>query len=918
MITTCERLALANPFLEQPAAERFASLWEEPDEGSALQAALADRYTLHGETGRGGMAIVYRARDLRHQRPVALKVLRATLGGRALSRFRREIALAANLQHPHILPVFDSGEGAGRLWYTMPFVDGESLGARLRRDRRLEMPEAVRMLREIADALAHAHAHGVVHRDLKPDNVLLSGSHAVIADFGVAKAIDAGNDDRLEPGSADALGGHDWTDLRDSATAFGLSVGTPAYMAPEQAAADSGVDHRADLYALGVIAYQLLAGVTPFTGASREELLAAHLSERPATVSTHRHDVSPQLERLVMRLLEKRAADRPPSAADVLAELDTLDVSAREARLPLDAVPLASKRASWLRPRWLLAAAALAIAAGSTAWLARAERPIPIARRVLVVPFENASGDTSVAYLARVAAEWIAQGLARSGYVEVASEIVAPASRTATDIAAVATKTQASLVVSGSYFVIGDSIRAQLRVNDVATGTLLPGASPVSAVRTAPLALLEPLGNQASVMLAPRLDPRIAEWSMGALPGNMEAYRAFIEGLDQMTQGNGSAALVQWNRAAALDSTYVQPVLHSAAALVGMRDFAAAESLVTAVERRRTSLTTGDRAWLDFDRAHIDGNVPVVLETARALVKAEPGAQLPYWFLGSAAVRSNRPQQAIEAAAHVNPQSGRFRLSWAAEIYFLMVTEAYHQLEEHGKELDQARIARTLHPQNRDVLAIELRALAALGRPAEMEPLLSRLEGMPPAPNGPSVPALLTMIAAELKHHDHPADADRVLRRAVDWQRARSPKERQAAAARYDLARALFFLGRFDEAEPVFDSLAREEPGNPSYLAYRGATAARRGQSSVAEQMVAQLSAFRRPYDHGQTSYALAQLAAQRGDTTSAFLYLERSLDQGMPTEDMSNQPGHSIHTDLMLSPLWGMARFRELFRPTG
>ena len=309
MLASCERREQSRELLDRPAAERFASLWAEPDEASHLQAALVERYSLEGETGRGGMAIVYRARDLRHQRPVALKVLRATLAGHGLARFRREIALAANLQHPHILPVFDSGESAGHLWYTMPFVDGESLGARLRREQRLEIPVVMRLIREIADALEHAHARGVVHRDLKPDNVLLSGEHAVIADFGVAKALVA----------ATHVDGASDSDV--SGTAVGVSVGTPAYMAPEQAAGDPAVDHRADLYALGVMAYQLLAGSTPFTGSSPQALLAAHLTQAPPPLSPHRSEVPPALDRLVMRLLEKHAADRLQSAAEVLAAL---------------------------------------------------------------------------------------------------------------------------------------------------------------------------------------------------------------------------------------------------------------------------------------------------------------------------------------------------------------------------------------------------------------------------------------------------------------------------------------------------------------------------------------------------------------------------------------------------------------------
>jgi len=316
LLAACDRVEDETGHLEQPAAARFASLWDDRIDEARFQAAIADRYRIEGEAGRGGMAIVYRARATPDDRVVALKVLRTTMSAGGSARFRREIALAARLQHPHILPLLESGECDGRLWYTMPLVAGESLGDRVRREGRLSIAPAVQILSEICDALVCAHAEGVVHRDLKPDNVLLADGHALIADFGVAKAIFTATHDDTGAPQAD--------DIR---TATGVGLGTPTYMAPEQAAGVRSVDHRADLYALGVIAYEILAGVTPFTGESRQALLTAHLAERPVPLSVHHRGVPAALDALVMRLLEKQAADRPGSAAEVSAALDGLEVS---------------------------------------------------------------------------------------------------------------------------------------------------------------------------------------------------------------------------------------------------------------------------------------------------------------------------------------------------------------------------------------------------------------------------------------------------------------------------------------------------------------------------------------------------------------------------------------------------------------
>jgi serine/threonine protein kinase len=277
-----------------------------------LLTALAGRYRIERELGAGGMATIWLAEDVKHHRKVAIKVLKEDLSASVgAARFLREIEIAAQLQHPNILPLLDSGEAAGALYYVMPFVEGQSLRQRLARERELPIGEAVRILVEIVDALAYAHQHGVVHRDIKPDNVMLSGRHALVADFGVARAL------------SEATG-------RNTLTSMGVALGTPTYMAPEQAVADPNVDQRADIYAVGVMAYELLTGRPPFTGMTPQQVLAAHVTEKPDPLSKHRPGVSAALEQTVMRCLEKRPADRWQSADDLLAALEPLATPAQE------------------------------------------------------------------------------------------------------------------------------------------------------------------------------------------------------------------------------------------------------------------------------------------------------------------------------------------------------------------------------------------------------------------------------------------------------------------------------------------------------------------------------------------------------------------------------------------------------------
>jgi tRNA A-37 threonylcarbamoyl transferase component Bud32/tetratricopeptide (TPR) repeat protein len=298
-----------------------------PDLREQLLSNLGSGYTFDRELGGGGMSRVFVADDLRLGRRVVVKVLAPDLAaGVSVERFEREIRLAASLQQANIVPLLAAGDVGGLPYYTLPFVDGETLRARIARGP-LSISETVGILRDVARALAYAHRHGVVHRDVKPDNVLLSEGAAVVTDFGIAKALAASMHER--PG--------------ESLTQLGSSIGTPAYMAPEQVAGDPDVDHRADIYALGVTGYELLAGHPPFHGRSPQKLLAAHLGESPEPIDTLRPDAPPSLARLVMRCLEKEPADRPQSAAELVRALD--DVATSGSREAAPAITLAIRHA---------------------------------------------------------------------------------------------------------------------------------------------------------------------------------------------------------------------------------------------------------------------------------------------------------------------------------------------------------------------------------------------------------------------------------------------------------------------------------------------------------------------------------------------------------------------------------------------
>ena len=274
-----------------------------------IQSALGSAYGVERELGGGGMSRVFVATETALGRRIVVKILPPdAMGALSIDRFKREIRLAATLQHPHIVPLLAAGDIDGLPYYTMPFVKGESLRERLVKGGELSVGDTLHVLRDVASALAYAHGEGVVHRDIKPDNIILSGGVAVVTDFGVAKALDVAGQD------AD----------KHALTSLGIALGTPAYMSPEQASADPQVDHRADLYSFGCVAYEMLAGSSPFAGRPAPQMLAAQVQEQPESIAKRRPAVSPALGALIMKCLEKRPGDRPQSASEVLVALDAI------------------------------------------------------------------------------------------------------------------------------------------------------------------------------------------------------------------------------------------------------------------------------------------------------------------------------------------------------------------------------------------------------------------------------------------------------------------------------------------------------------------------------------------------------------------------------------------------------------------
>ncbi|HEV8357317.1 MAG TPA: serine/threonine-protein kinase [Gemmatimonadales bacterium] len=416
-----------------------------------LESALGGSYRIEREIGVGGMATVYLAHDVKHDRKVALKVLRPELAAAmGTDRFPREIHIIAQLQHPHIVPLYDSGEMGGFLYYVMPFIEGESLRARLERVGPLPVHDAVRVLHEIADALAYAHARGIVHRDIKPDNVMLSGRHAAVTDFGVAKAVSASAGDRL--------------------TTVGIAVGTPQYMAPEQAMAEANIDHRADIYALGVLGYEMLTGKPAFEATTAQGMLSAHVLEQPKDVRDRRADVPPLLAETLLKCLAKDPADRWQSADELSARLELIATTPSGGITPTTTRPVtgtAARPPATGRRRWIgLAALVLLAAAGLATWrLGFGHGGI---QRIGVLPIEDISGQDAVFVDAMHDA--LTNALSRLGAVGVAPRsAILSYRRTPKTTKEIAKDLDLDAVVEATVFRAGNVMRINVQFEDPVT-----------------------------------------------------------------------------------------------------------------------------------------------------------------------------------------------------------------------------------------------------------------------------------------------------------------------------------------------------------------------------------------------------------------------------------------------------------------
>lgn len=839
-----------------------------------LAAAMADRYTIEHELGRGGTATVYLARDRKHNRLVALKVLRPELAA-ALGpeRFLREIAIDAPLSHPHILPLLDSGEAAGLLYYVMPYVEGESLRDRLAREKQLPIEDVLRITREVADGLSYAHSHGVVHRDIKPGNILLQSGHAVIADFGAARALTVASDEPL--------------------TDEGLAVGTPAYMSPEQGSGVSEVDARSDVYSLACVVYEMLAGEPPFTGVSAQAVVAKRLSSDPPPISILRDTVPAQVERALGVALARMPADRFATAKEFA-----------------DALTRAYEPA---RPRWPRGSAAAVLVAVLVAvswwWIhgmpaRRGESMGNGRQRVVVDLFENLTRDPRYDALGFMAADWVTEGFQRTGAIDVVPTPTALAAArylqkgdTGDPVRLLARETGANLVVTGSIYQEDGSLTLQAQLADADSGRLVGAVEPIRTSTARSVGALQDLRARLMGLLSLSLDARVVQ---GERAPTYSAYQAFSEGMDAYVRNDWAPALIAFERANKVDTTFVLPLLYAAFCYVNRRAYAAADSVLRIVARQRSRLNPYDTFWLDYQRAELAANNDEALAAIRRAAELAPTSKATYNF-ADRAFEARQPFAAESALERLSPDVGPMR-GWFA--YWDVLASALHAQGKYREELTIAREARQRFPDRIDAYNMEARALAAEHQSGELERLWLEAAGNTNA-TPLEIGSLAYEIGSEVWTHGDSGWARLWFERAYTAFALRSGVP-SSVDLRWGRARAAARLGRLGEAYHLGTVLAAADSAQPDYPGLLGVLAAQFGDRGRAQALLERLAVDTAPYTIGRPQFQAGRIAAALGDIKEATRLLTSALDRGYPYD-------LELHRDQTLAPLRGLPVLRRL-----
>ena len=881
LVVECER---CDSLLDVGAGIHFAELLGGDsaaapigDDASQLQASLGATYALEGELAGGGMSRVFVAHEPSLDRRVVIKVLtRELAAGISAERFEREIKLAASLQQANIVPVLTAGRAGNVPYYTMPLVEGRSLRERLEREGALPIRDVMNILRDVVRALSYAHERGVVHRDIKPGNILLSGGAAVVTDFGIAKALSAARaDQRFE-----------------ALTQAGGVLGTPMYMSPEQASGDPNTDARADIYALGAVAYEMLAGKPPFVGRSPRQLLSAHMTESPAAVDRQRPGIPAPLTALVMRCLEKRAGDRPQSAEEVSKELEAIAASGGE----LGQIRASARGLSRRHTVWVALSALVLVSAAGVVALRRSRAGELNPNRIVVAPFINRTGDSTLDVLGPLIAEGVTRGLDQLDSVTVVSSYAGMRDARGglrritsnADLRAIGEETRAGRVISGSYSRQADSLRFNPQIIDARDGHVVLTLDVVVGSAAAPSAAIERLrDNVAAALQVSAARPRIG--TIGQLP-NLGAYRELITAFE--TNIDGLEALPHLIKVGQLDSSFTLGLYWLAISYSQHGYPKQADSIVQVMAARRARFSPVEAELFASADGFVHSEYQKDLIAARQLFKRD-SIGINAGGVVANAFNVNRPREALTVLGHIHrllPSNGVFS-------YWIKTAAADHMIADYRAQLAAATAGRKELGVGVQVEFFDqqVRALAALRDTSRLRQNVdSFITAWNPALDerrnrhyriGADPSELYLIAALELSAHGLPREALAYANTGLAWNATRAGRSDAVSDhSQRSLAELLMFAGRLDSARAIWTKLAASDTLYTGARIQLAIIAARKGDSVSALQTMHVLDSLEaRPYAFGRPLVLEARIAAALGRKDEAVAFLQRAMDAGAP-----------------------------------
>jgi serine/threonine protein kinase/tetratricopeptide (TPR) repeat protein len=857
-------------------------------------------YNILEKIGEGGMGIVYKAEDTKLKRLVALKFLPPglTRDPDAKERFLHEAQAAAALEHQHICNIYEIDESEGQMFIVMSCFEGQTLKEKIDAGP-LKIDETLKIAIQAAEGLQAAHEKGIVHRDIKSANIMVTEKgQTKIMDFGLAKLK-----------------------VQTKLTKEGTTMGTTAYMSPEQSRG-ADVDRRTDLWSLGVVLYEMTTGQMPFKGDYEQATIYAIMNEEPEPVTGLRTGVPPELERIIAKALAKDPGERYQHADDLVVDLKKLKKDSepgitytrKSTHINIGKKP--PRR--YLVP--LIILVVIIIGAAVLWWPGSPTEPgtsrTPLNReRVVVAVFENLTGDESLTRLGRMAADWIIQGMSQLKLVETvpASAVleITPAKtgkegpQSMDYLQALAEAVDAGTVVSGSYYLSGDKLSFQANITDINDKKLLFSIKPVKGLKESPTAAIDTLKQEIMGALAVYFDPDL-EYQPGYDTPPFPAYQEFIAGLYVFGR-NYTRAIAHFKRAVELDPDFHVAVRYIAISYGNQGEYARADTILRQLYEKRARIADPERHYVEYYRAHLKGNNETAMQWLRkAEVFMGHSLELKY-LIGLNALRLNRPRETIDSLQNFNVE--RWRRFDTASWRFSVLAKAYHMVGDYQKELELARKGQKLHPEELYMFNIEIRALVALNKTAEMKKAIEKSLIISTSTGNPR--DVMWEAIVELRAHGHMTAYRETVKRALDWYRNRPPEETAAESFRSDYADILYYTEHWDEAEKIFKELAAEKPDNIQYKGYLGVLAARKGNLKEARKISDELKNISRPYLFGEHTYWCARIASLLGEKQHAVELLREAFAQGW---------NYSVefHRDLDLEPIKDYPPFKELMRPKG